>query len=128
SITYFPYLFGGKTFLPSDMFDTMMAPFNAQYGPPQAQNHFPFDGLAQTFPYKTQTKEALQNGRLSYWNPHILAGYPEYAESMANNFDVFNVLLLWFDPATVIHLETVLELLVAGIGMLLLLRFFGVAP
>lgn len=128
SITFFPYLFGGKTFLPADMFDTMMAPFNAEYGPPQAQNHYPFDGIAQTYPYKVQTKEALEKGKLVYWNPHILGGYPEYAESMANNFDIFNVLLLWLGPVDVIHLETVIELFIAGLGMLLLLRFFGVSP
>ena len=126
-LIFFPYLFGGKTFLPSDMFDTMMGPFNAHYGPPQVQNHFPFDGIAQTYPYKFETKQALSRGKLSYWNPHILGGYPEYAETMANNFDVFNILLLWFEPDDVIHLETIIELFVAGVGMLLLLRFMGVA-
>ncbi len=127
-ITFSPYLFGGKTFLPVDLFDTMVVPYNTQYGPPQAQNHYIFDGLAQTYPYKNLTKHGLQSGTLAYWNPHILGGYPQYAESLANNFDVFNVLLLWFDPIDVIHWETVLELFVAGIGMLLLLRHFGVSP
>ena len=127
-IIFFPYLFGGKTFLPSDMIDTMTAPFNAEYGPPQTQNHYIFDALTQTYPYKTQTKEAFESGKLAYWNPHILAGYPQYAETMANNFDVFNVLLLWLNPKDVIHLETVIELFIAGIGMALLLRFFGVTP
>ena len=127
-ITFFPYLFGGQTFLPIDLFDTMTAPANVMYGPPQAQNHYIFDGLAQTYPYKVLTKEALEKGRLTYWNPHILAGYPQYAESLANNFDVFNVLLLWFSPLDFIHLQTVLELFVAGIGMILLLRFLRVGP
>lgn len=127
-VTFFPYIFGGKTFLPADLFDTMVAPYNTQYGLPQAQNHYIFDGLAQTYPYKKLTKEALEKGTLAYWNPHILGGYPQYAESLANNFDVFNILLLWFDPIDVIHWETVLELFVAGIGMLLLLKCFGVSP
>lgn len=127
-ILFFPYLFNGKTFLPSDMLDTMTGPFNTEYGPPQAQNQFPFDGLAQTFPYKLETKEALEKGKLAYWNPHILAGYPEYAETMANNFDPLNILLLWFEPADAMLFETLLELFIAGIGMLLLLRFFGVTP
>ena len=127
-IAFFPYLFQGKTFLPSDLFDTMTSPFNAEYGPPQAQNHYVFDGLAQTYPYKLVTKEALTKGKLAYWNPHILGGYPEYAESLANNFDPFNILLLWFDPVQAIHLQTILELFIAGIGMVLLLRFFGIYP
>jgi hypothetical protein len=126
-IALFPYLFGDKTFLPTDMLDTMDAPFNADYHPPQAQNHFDYDGLAQTYPYKFETKEALLRGKLAYWNPHILAGYPQYAESLANNYDPFNLLLLWFSPLDVIHWQTFLELFIAGIGMIFLLRFFGVS-
>ncbi len=125
-LTFLPYLFAGKTFLPSDLFDTMTAPFNGEYHNPQSQNHYFLDGLAQTYPYKIETQEALKRGKLAYWNPHILAGYPEYAETMANNFDVFNILLFWLNAVDAIHWETVLELLIAGIGMLFLLRFFGV--
>src|SRR5436190_3225213 len=109
------------------MYDTMMAPFNGEFRPPQAQNHYPIDGLLQGLPYKVQTKEALQKGKLSYWNPYILGGYPQYAESLGNNFDIFNVMLLWADPVDVFHWETVLELFIAGIGMILLLRFMGVS-
>ena len=127
-VTFFPYLFGGKTFLPSDMVDTMTAPFNAQYGPPQAQNHYPFDALAQTLPYKVQTKEALSNGTLAYWNTHILGGYPQYAASLGNNFDIFNIALFFASPSDTILIETVLELFIAGLGMIFLLRFFGVSP
>src|SRR5437879_4901351 len=101
-ITFFPYLFGGMTFLPSDLFDTMTAPDKAHYGPSQSQNHYFLDGLAQTYPYKIQTQQALQNGNLAYWNPHILAGYPQYAETMGNNFDVFNILLIWLSAEDVI--------------------------
>jgi len=126
-ITFFPYLFGGKTFLPFDMYDTVMSPFNATFSPPQAQNHYPIDGIFQGLPYKLQTKEALERGKLAYWNPHILGGYPEYAESLGNNFDIFNILLLWLDPLAAFHWETVLELFIAGIGMMLLLRFMGVS-
>jgi hypothetical protein len=127
-ITFFPYLFEGRTFLPSDMIDTMTAPYNAEFKPPQAQNHCPFDGLVQTYPYKTATKEAIEKGKLTYWNPYILGGYPQYAETMGNNFDVFNILLLWFDADKVITLQTVIEFFLSGIGMIFLLRFFGVKP
>src|SRR5437870_3260064 len=84
--------------VPTDLIDTMTAPFDAHYGPPQTQNYYVFDALKQTYPYKAITKQALTHGRLSYWNPHALGGYPQYAETMGNNFDVFNILLLWLDP------------------------------
>lgn len=127
-IAFFPYIFEGKIFLPTDMFDTMTAPFNAHYGPPQAQNFYPFDGIVQTYPYKVETQEALRRGHLAYWNPHILCGYPQYAETMGSNFDVFNVVGLWLDPWHTILAEVLLEFFVAGAGMCLLLRFFGVQP
>ncbi|HEX5315054.1 MAG TPA: hypothetical protein VFX22_00265, partial [Candidatus Kapabacteria bacterium] len=127
-IVFYPYLFEGKIMLPTDMFDTMTAPFNAEYGPPQAQNHYFWDGIVQTYPYKVETQEALRSGHLAYWNPHILSGYPQYAETMGNNFDPFNVLLLWVNIPTFILLQTIFDLLVAGIGMILLLRYFGVSP
>ncbi len=127
-IVFYPYIFGGKILLPTDMYDTMTSPSNTQYSPPQAQNHYFYDGIVQTYPYKIATQEALRNGHLAYWNPHILCGYPQYAETMGNNFDPFNVLLLWTSVNTSILVETVLELFIAGLGMLFLLRFFGVSP
>jgi hypothetical protein len=125
---FYPYLFGGKIMLPTDMYDTMTAPSNAQYGPPQAQNHYFYDGIVQTYPYKIETQEGLRSGHFAYWNPHILGGYPQYAETMANNFDPFNVLLLWTSPIMAIHLEIIIELFIAGMGMLFLLRYFGILP
>jgi hypothetical protein len=127
-ITFFPYLFEGKSFLPSDMFDTMMSPFNATHGPPQAQTVYYYDALLQTYPYKINTQNALRAGRLSYWSSHVLCGYPQYAETMGNNFDVTNIFLLWMTIPSFLLLQTLIELLIAGVGMVLLLRFFAVRP
>ncbi|MDP4200251.1 MAG: YfhO family protein [Bacteroidota bacterium] len=124
SIAFFPYLFEGKIFLPADMFDTMTAPLNAQYGPPQAQNFYVLDGIVQTYPWKIAAQDGLRSGHLAYWNPHILGGYPQYAES--DGFDVFNVFGIWLDAWHAILAETLVEFLIAGIGMCFLLRFFGV--
>jgi len=127
AIVFYPYLFEGKIMLPTDMFDTMTAPFNAEYGPPQAQNHYFYDGIVQAYPYKIETQEALRKGHLAYWNTHILGGYPQYAETLANNFDPSNILLLWLPAITAMHVQIYLQIFIAGIGMLLLLRFLGVS-
>lgn len=110
------------------MIDTMTLPYSGHYGTPQAENHYLADGLLQTYPYKIQTQEALQRGRLSYWNPYILGGYPQYAETMANNYDPLNFLLLIFSAADTILIQTLLELLIAGFGMVLLLKHFKISP
>ncbi len=73
-ITFYPYLFGGKIMLPTDMYDTMTSPSNAQYGPPQAQNHYFYDVIVQGYPYKLRTEMGLRNGLVTYWDPHIFGG------------------------------------------------------
>src|SRR5438105_1864794 len=125
-IAFFLYLFAGRTLLPSAMFDTMTAPFYAHFHPPQAENTAIFDALTQTYCYKTETQRGLRHGTLAHWNPRIFNGYPQYAETMGNNFDPLNLLLLWMDPSQTILWQTILELLIAGIGMAYLLRFLGI--
>jgi hypothetical protein len=125
-IAFFPYIFEGKIFLPTDTLDTMTSPFNTNYGPPQSQNFYLFDGIVQTYPWKVAAQKALRSGHLAYWNPHILCGYPQYAETVGDNFDVFNLLGLWLGPWQTILTELLLELFIAGAGMCLLLRWFGV--
>jgi len=125
-ITFYPYLFGGKILLPTDMYDTMTAPSNAQYGPPQAQDHYFYDALAQGYPYKIRTEAGLRSGTLAYWDPHVLGGYPAYAETLAGNFDVFNVLGLWLGPLELITTQIIIEMMIAGLGLFFLLSFFRV--
>ena len=121
---FWPVLFGGKTLLPTDEFDTMTLPFSADYGPPQAYNHNLTDGMMQSYPWKVYAQQAFRNGEIAYWNPLILGGYPQYATSR-QTFDVFNVLLIPFDLPFALHLIFVLQLFVAGCGMYLLLRWQG---
>ena len=113
--------------LPTDMFDTMVAPFNSDFGPPQAQNHYFYDGIVQTYPYKVETENALRHGTLTYWNPHVLGGYPQYAASLGNNFDPLNILLMWLSPIDALEIQSIIGLFIAGVGMLLLLRYLGVS-
>ena len=125
-IVFYPYIFGGKIMLPTDMYDTMTSPSNAQYGPPQAQNHYFYDALVQGYPYKLRTETGIRSGTLAYWDPYILGGYPAYAESLAGNFDVFNVFGLWIEPLNLITTQIILEMLIAGFGLYLLVSFFSV--
>jgi hypothetical protein len=124
-ILFVPYLFFGKTIVPADMLDTMTLPFSEACSPPQAHNHYVYDAAVQTIPYKTQTAGAIKKGNLHYWNPYILGGYPQYAASLGNNFDITNILLFVTSPSKALELEIMLELIIAGIGMFVLLRSLG---
>ena len=123
-IVFWPVLFEHCSPLPTDEFDTMIAPFSSEYAPPQAHNNTLTDAMMQSYPWKVYEQQALRHGSLAYWNPLILTGYPQYATSR-QTFDVFNLLLLPFNLPFAFTLIIMLELLVAGCGMYVLLLWHG---
>src|SRR5665213_993562 len=126
ALAFFPILFQGKLLLPSDMIDTMTLPFSAHYTQPYAQNSYVSDGLLQFYPYKLLVRDAWLHGRFAFWNPLNLCGYPGYAETMATNFDVLNIVLLLLPMPLAFHIYLLLPLLLVGIGFYLFLRNYGV--
>ncbi|MDP4200970.1 MAG: YfhO family protein [Bacteroidota bacterium] len=125
-IAFGPILFQGKLLLPTDLGDTMTLPFSQSFSPPQAENAYISDGLFQFYPYKLLLREAWQHGRFAFWNPLNLGGYPAYAESMATNFDVLNVVLLFGKMPFVFEIYLILPLFIAGIAFYFFLMSYNI--
>src|SRR5213075_890840 len=90
AIVFFPFIFEGKTILPTDLIDTMTLPFSQHYGPPHTYNPLIVDGALQFYPLKYFTKQAYEQGNFAFWNPYILCGYPQYLDGMwTYNFVLF---------------------------------------
>jgi len=104
----------------------MTLPFSQQYGPPHASNPYVVDGLLQFYPYKLMLRDAWLHGRFDFWNPHNLCGFPQYAETMATNFDVLNVILLLAPMPLAFHIYLISPLFIAGIGLYLFLRSYSI--
>jgi Bacterial membrane protein YfhO len=126
-IIFYPVLFKNKILLPVDELNTMLLPYSAHYNKISAYNHFLIDALTQYYPYKLLTKINLSLGIPAYWNQYIMGGYPQYAETMAGNFDITNFVLLLFKMPRAYHLQILLQLIIAGFGIYLLLRSFKVS-
>src|ERR1700679_3083567 len=126
AVTFYPILFAGRTLLPSDLIDTMTLPYSQAYDHPQAANAYVSDGLLQFYPYKLLLRDAWLHGRFAFWNPMNLCGYPAYAETMAANFDLLNVVLIIAPFPLAFHIYILLPLLIAGMGFYLLLSSYKI--
>ncbi len=123
-VLFAPVLTGKKILFPSDLLHTMISPY-AEGRSVHVYNHFLNDIVVQYFPYKKLTQTALLQGRWAYWNPLILGGYPQYALTMAGNFDVTNLLLVFIpDPLQAYFVQILALLFIAGISMFALLQYY----
>lgn len=124
-ILFSPVLFQKKVFLPTDQLNTMILPYS--YGKTvSVYNHFLNDAITQYYIYKSLTKAAFERGRLSYWNTFILGGYPQYALTMAGNFDILNIFLRLVKAVPWAYvLQMLCTFFVAGASMYLLLSYYG---
>lgn len=120
-----PVIFQNKTIFPADQLHSMVLPY-AYDKKINVHNHFLNDVITQYYPYKEISRKALRENDLTYWSRYTLGGYPQYALTMAGNFDVTNVILLFFDNTeTAYCVQMILLLLIAGISMYALLRYFS---
>jgi hypothetical protein len=123
-VLFYPVLFGNRVLLPLDQLNTMILPYSAAYTETDVFNHFVGDALFYFYNAKVVTRENLLHGTLAYWNSSIFGGYPQYAATHGAHFDVTNIILLVAGFPLSYHLQVIIQLLLAGIGMYLLLRSY----
>ncbi len=83
------------------------------------------DRSVQAFPYHQFASEAIHAGRLPLWNDLIFAGTPFFANGQSGVFSPFK-LLFWLLPDWLsFNIVTILQSVVAGLGMFLLGRTLG---
>jgi hypothetical protein len=76
------------------------------------------DTFLYFYPYKAYTTEALLQGRLPLWNPHLFMGTPLLANSQVGVFYPLNWLFLWLEPPKQVAWSIGLHIALAGLGML----------
>ncbi|GIK42490.1 MAG: hypothetical protein BroJett011_63230 [Chloroflexota bacterium] len=76
------------------------------------------DTFLYFYPYKAYASEALRQGRLPLWNPHLFMGAPLLANSQVGLFYPLNWLFLWFDPPRQVTWSIGLHIALAGGFML----------
>lgn len=86
-----------------------------------------WDMMDQIYPWRYYISECLQHGYLPSWNPFENMGYPIHADPQSGSWYpiVWIISLLSGYSICAMHVEFVLHIFLAGIGMYLLSRVFG---
>lgn len=74
------------------------------------------------YPYKAYTAEALREGRLPLWNPHLFMGAPLLANSQVGVFYPPNWLFIWLDAPKQVAWSIGLHIALAGIFTVIFAR------
>lgn len=125
SAWFSPWWMEGRVLAPLDIVEELMVPWADRAGVPEVHNHFVVDGITQYLPYRWISAESLRTDGFIGWNPMSYGGTAHYANTMALCFDWTVQLHRWFDFWTAWHLGLMGQLLIAGCGMLWLLRSQG---
>ncbi len=119
-----PYLLEGLVPYPSFFQSNFFAPWSAYstYVGPVKNNAMP-DIITQIYPWRDFTIDSLKNLQIPFWNPYSFAGTPHLANYQSAVFFPLNI--LFFLPIGFVNswsLLVLLQPLLAGLGMLVLLR------
>ncbi|MFQ5613070.1 MAG: YfhO family protein [Anaerolineae bacterium] len=76
------------------------------------------DTFLYFYPYRAYASEALRQGRLPLWNPHLFMGVPFLANSQAGVLYPLNWLFLWLSPPRQVAASMALHTWLAAVGML----------
>ncbi len=126
-----PSLLPGKRFLP--LLPVVMEPLTAEH-PEAAErafegaNRVATDRLFPVLGEEREIREQLLAGELPTWNPHLGAGLPLAAGSMAAPWNPLRWPFLLLPPEVAGGWHVLLALFLAGLGMLLFLERRGLAP
>src|SRR5688572_16933982 len=77
------------------------------------------DSLQYFLPYRYNISMAIQHGELPFWSPHVYLGNPVYGDMQSGAWNPF----VWFFSLfgsynlTVFHIEYLVYIFLAGIGM-----------
>jgi len=119
-------IINGKTVSPvGNIFEQ---PFYKPYAPIDFKgypNYLLFDQSNQFFPMQNYAMSSLKDGNIPLWNPNIMLGTTILGTTQTALFYPINLLASIFSPYKVILIRCILNLWLAGIFMLLLMRQLG---
>jgi hypothetical protein len=118
-------LLGGKLLSPADALFVSASFRAAAAGEYEPANRLLMDPVLQFQPWLDFNARMLQSGRLPLWNSHVGCGAPHLANGQSAVFDPFHLLAYLGNPATAWAPIAAGRLWVAGFGMFLLARAWG---
>ena len=125
---FWPWLVHGKVLAPLDIVDQMFMPWRGEKVHPAVHNHFMTDVVLQHIPYRLMMHESLREDGYVGWNPFVFGGTPQHANTIMITNEVTMLLHRFCDFWVAWNLGRLLQILIAGLGMLVFLRSIGSLP
>jgi hypothetical protein len=120
-VAFSPYVVGGKVLAPFDLALQMLEPWRASELP-TVQNHFVLDGVTHHIPYRILSEKGFRQDGYVGWNPLQSGGTAQHANTMVLNYEWSTQLHRFLGFWAAWHVGKMLNILTAGLGMLLFLR------
>lgn len=87
-----------------------------------------WDMMEQYFPFRYFIGNCFQQGNFPWWNPHINLGYPFHADPQSACWYPVTWLLAWNGYSLYdLHIEFIVHIILAGMGVFLMLKNEGIA-
>ncbi len=118
-------LFGGKVLSPADVLFVSASFRGGDAGEYEPANRLLMDPVLQFQPWLEFNRRMIRSGRLPLWNQFAGCGAPHLANGQSAVFDPFHMLAYLGPAAGALAWMAALRLWVAGLGMFLLARSWG---
>ena len=122
---FIPWISAGRILSPIDIVEEIYPPWRDAQKVPLVHNHFVSDAATQYLPYRIIAARSLAEDGYLGWNPLVLGGTAQSANTMALSSD-WVIQLHWvFGFWTAWHLGLIGRFLLAGLGMMVFLQSRG---
>jgi hypothetical protein len=121
-------LFGGKVLSPADVLLASAGLGGSSGASYEPANRLLIDAALQFQPWLEFNRAMLRRGRLPLWNPYAGCGAPHLANGQSAVFDPFHAIAYLECLPDAYAWMAVARLWVAGLGMFLLARSWGLGP
>lgn len=118
---FWPVIFQGKVIAPLDILDSLLRPW-ATTAQIDVHNAFTYDAISQYLPYDWSVYQSLRQDGYIGWNPYVHSGSSIVENTMICPGDWRHHLYRFLPFWEAWNLGIFLQFLIAGLGMLMLLR------
>jgi len=122
---FYETIFLGFSLVTTDLLHNLLLPYTTTVSHVSVKNHYLVDAVSVGYPWSVFWQETVRLGQLPLWNPYILGGLPQLAESGAGILNPLRLLLLILPAERAFSLGVVAEYFLGAVFMFAFLRELG---
>lgn len=128
-VFFFPQTLGGRTLIPTEnlyQYEPFATYREVVRAPEIPHNHLVSDLILENYQWKWFTRQQLSQGEVPLWNPHQFSGIPFLAAGQHSALYPLSIIYYVLPLTSAYGWFTVINLWLAGVFMVLLVRFLGI--